>query len=195
MGFIFSFPLSFSPLSPSPSFSPPNTFSHRVMARSKGSGNFKLRTVQLSPQSLLNRAPQSSSLAWKIEQACSGGKDDSGATLRPGSKERPPQAMPHSHGSDPPPLTTHRGLPHFMDEETKTEREWVKCPQLCSKLVAEPEPDFPRIRALSGSPFRLLPPQGHVAATEKIASSDSSCHAGFFLGIEACSSPITFYYD
>lgn len=106
-----------------PLFLPPNTFSHRVMARSKGSGNFKLRTVQLSPQSLLNRAPQSSSLAWKIEQACSGGKDDSGATLRPGSKERPPQAMPHSHGSDPPPLTTHRGLPHFMDEETKTERE------------------------------------------------------------------------
>lgn len=119
MRFIIPFPSSFS-LSVFLS-----TFSNRVILRFKEEGNFKLRIVQPSPHSLLNRSPHPSDLAWKIMQASSRGKDGSTAVLRPGSeKERPPQTMPHMPvmGQTAAPGNPSRA-PHFMDEETKTERE------------------------------------------------------------------------
>lgn len=77
----FPFPSSFFSLSlssPCPLLSScPLSFSNRAMARFKEEGNFKQRIVPLSPQSLLNRPPQPSNLAWKTAQSCSRSKDDS----------------------------------------------------------------------------------------------------------------------
>ena len=61
--------------------------------------NSKLRLVQPSPQSLLNRPPQPSSLVWKITQACSRSKVDSRVAQRPGrGEERPVGVMGQTAG-------------------------------------------------------------------------------------------------
>lgn len=70
--------------------------------------NSKLRLVQPSPQSLLNRPPQPSSLVWKITQAWSGSKVDSRVAQRPGRGEEGPVGVMgqtagpgHPDGEDP----------------------------------------------------------------------------------------------